>query len=190
MTVVLSTKTRALAEAKALLQTYGFNGFSFQHVADALGIKKPSLYVHFASKEELGNQLIEDYSTQFFEWTKTIDESEPANNVRLLFEIFRKFSCEDRKYCPLATLIGDFNSLPTSMQKNLQKAFKTQQKWLSRTIEQGQEQKVFSKKLDPDEASQTVLAMAFGSQQVGRIMGQADSILSVAEAALKYLSKV
>ena len=189
MTAVPGTKVRALAEAKSLLQTYGFNGFSFQHVADALGIKKPSLYVHFASKEEMGNQLIEDYSNQFVEWAKTLNAFEPEANVRSLFDIFQTFSMNGRQYCPLAALIGDFNSLPVSMQKNLRKAFKIQQKWLRQIIEDGQSQKVFSKKIDSEEASQSILAMALGSQQVSRVLGQPERIHSVADDALAFLSR-
>lgn len=189
MTSIQGTKVRALAEAKVLLQTYGFNGFSFQHVADALGIKKPSLYVHFASKEEMGNQLIEDYSNQFVEWIETLDAARPEANVHSLFGLFHAFSTKGRKYCPLSALIGDFNGLPTSMQKNLQKAFKVQQKWLKRTIEVGQKQKVFSNKIDAEEAAQTVLAMALGAQQVSRILSQPDRIHSVGSDAVAFLSR-
>ena len=59
MAIEEGTKARALREAQGLLQTFGFNGFSFQHIADLLGIKKPSLYDHFKSKEDILTSVFE-----------------------------------------------------------------------------------------------------------------------------------
>ncbi|MBC7658445.1 MAG: TetR/AcrR family transcriptional regulator [Chitinophagaceae bacterium] len=61
MTVELGTKQKAIREGNALVQKFGCNGFSFQHIADTLGIKKPSLYAHFESKEAFGLDMIEFY---------------------------------------------------------------------------------------------------------------------------------
>jgi TetR/AcrR family transcriptional regulator, transcriptional repressor for nem operon len=86
MPILEGTKIRALREAKNLLQTLGFNGFSFQQIADRIGIKKPSLYDHFKSKEELGISLIEEYHESFVKWIETISVFEPRDKVGALFE--------------------------------------------------------------------------------------------------------
>src|SRR5579862_413483 len=61
-----STTTRILDVAERLVQTRGFNGFSYADIALEVGITKASLHYHFATKAELGRRLIARY-TQGFE---------------------------------------------------------------------------------------------------------------------------
>jgi AcrR family transcriptional regulator len=55
------TAQRILDIATQLVQTRGFNGFSYADVAAQLQVTKASLHYHFASKAELGRRLIERY---------------------------------------------------------------------------------------------------------------------------------
>jgi TetR/AcrR family transcriptional repressor of nem operon len=68
------TKSQALSLAKKYLQTMGFSGFSFQTIADALGIKKASLHYYFASKEDMGLALIEDYIAGQIAWSEKVQD--------------------------------------------------------------------------------------------------------------------
>ncbi|HEY1566924.1 MAG TPA: helix-turn-helix domain-containing protein, partial [Solirubrobacteraceae bacterium] len=52
------TRTRILDTAERLVQTRGFNGFSYADVATELGVTKASLHYHFPGKAELGEALI------------------------------------------------------------------------------------------------------------------------------------
>jgi len=52
-------KRRIIEEAIRLFGANGFDGTSIQTIADAVGIRKPSLLHHFASKEALREQVIE-----------------------------------------------------------------------------------------------------------------------------------
>ncbi len=49
----LDTKQNIIKEAKALFGSKGFKGTSVSEIANAVGIKKPSLYHFFSNKEEL-----------------------------------------------------------------------------------------------------------------------------------------
>ena len=61
------TAIRILDVAERLVQVRGFNGFSYANIAAELQITKAALHYHFASKAELGEALIERYSTRFAE---------------------------------------------------------------------------------------------------------------------------
>ena len=49
----MTTKEKILDAAQDLIQTRSFHGFSYQDMADRVGIRKPSLYHHFDSKDAI-----------------------------------------------------------------------------------------------------------------------------------------
>src|SRR5690348_5536419 len=67
------TASRILDAAERLVQVRGFNGFSYADIAAELGITKPALHYHFASKADLGEALINRYSARFGEALAAID---------------------------------------------------------------------------------------------------------------------
>ena len=70
-----STSQRILDVAERLVQTRGFNGFSYADIASALTVTKASLHYHFPTKAALGKQLIERYEKTFLLALGEIDRS-------------------------------------------------------------------------------------------------------------------
>lgn len=188
MSASLGTKARALNEAKHLLQSFGFNGFSFQHLADALGIRKASLYDHYSSKEELGKEILKDYFKGFEAWTETVSVFDPAARVGALFEIFFKFASKEARLCPLSVLIADQQTLPRGMQKELLKVFDLQETWLRDVIREGQKQKLFRQDQTASELASLVMSLGLGAQLRARAKLKPDEIRKAKEGALKMLA--
>src|SRR5437764_5137295 len=67
------TAARILDVAERLVQSRGFNGFSYADVAAELGITKASLHYHFPGKAELGEALIGRYAGRFADALEQID---------------------------------------------------------------------------------------------------------------------
>lgn len=55
----MSTKENVINEALRLFFEKGYKGTSLRDIAEAVGIKKPSLYAHFENKEALGRAVLE-----------------------------------------------------------------------------------------------------------------------------------
>jgi TetR/AcrR family transcriptional repressor of nem operon len=53
------TKTSILDAAQALIQRGGANAMSYQHISDAIGIRKASIHHHFPTKEVLLEAVIQ-----------------------------------------------------------------------------------------------------------------------------------
>src|SRR5437868_8980649 len=77
------TAERILDIAERLLQTRGFNNFSYADIADELGITKASLHYHFPGKAELGQALITRYADRFAEALREIDRNLPNAHAKL-----------------------------------------------------------------------------------------------------------
>src|SRR5688572_3574611 len=67
------TAERILDSAERLVQSRGFNGFSYADVAAELGITRASLHYHFPGKAELGQALIGRYAARFAHALEEID---------------------------------------------------------------------------------------------------------------------
>ena len=67
------TADKILNVAEKLVQSRGFNAFSYQDVSKAVGIQKASLHYHFATKADLGVALIDRYRGNFLDALKAIE---------------------------------------------------------------------------------------------------------------------
>src|SRR4029079_1922981 len=77
------TAQRILDVAERLVQTRGFNGFSYADIAEVLDVTKASLHYHFPSKADLGRRLIERYEQTFLAGLKGIDATGAAPREEL-----------------------------------------------------------------------------------------------------------
>ncbi|MBW7962322.1 TetR/AcrR family transcriptional regulator, partial [Bradyrhizobium sp. BR 10261] len=64
MTNPSSTADDILACARTLIIAGGYNGFSYADVAEVVGIRKPSIHHHFASKVDLVRTLVSRYRAE------------------------------------------------------------------------------------------------------------------------------
>ncbi|WP_296031383.1 TetR/AcrR family transcriptional regulator [uncultured Treponema sp.] len=60
-----NTKQVILAAALDLFSVQGFEATSMQQIAEAVGIRKPSLYSHFAGKQEILDALVQTTIEQY-----------------------------------------------------------------------------------------------------------------------------
>ena len=59
------TAERVVDAAEGLVQQHGYNGFSYDDVAQLVGIKKPSIHHHFPKKGELVAVVAQRYTHRF-----------------------------------------------------------------------------------------------------------------------------
>src|SRR3954465_7311797 len=79
----VASAQRILDVAERLVQTRGFNGFSYADIAEALDVTKASLHYHFPSKADLGRRLIERYEKTFVAALKAIGAAGAAPREQL-----------------------------------------------------------------------------------------------------------
>lgn len=86
----LSTRDKAKRAALGLFARKGYEGTTMKEVADAVGIRKASLYAHFASKEDLFFAIYEDLAGEYVALTdrimKTAAGLDTEGKLRHMFE--------------------------------------------------------------------------------------------------------
>jgi TetR/AcrR family transcriptional regulator, transcriptional repressor for nem operon len=132
------TAQRILDIATRLVQTRGFNGFSYADIADELKVTKASLHYHFPSKAELGRRLIERYESSFADALGAIDReaSDEFDKLRRYAHIYSLVLGNDRM-CLCGMLAAEHGTLPEPMRQVLQHYFDANERWLAAVLEQG-----------------------------------------------------
>ncbi|HEX2240395.1 MAG TPA: TetR/AcrR family transcriptional regulator [Actinomycetota bacterium] len=72
-----------IGAAARLFSERGYHGTSMQHLADALGLQRGSLYAHIGSKEELLFDVVNEGADRFLERGRAALEMQAIASVRL-----------------------------------------------------------------------------------------------------------
>jgi AcrR family transcriptional regulator len=81
------TKQRIQAVARELFAQQGVQRTSLREIADRLGITKPALYYHFASREELVRSIIQPLFDELEQFVAQRDPGQPQSLLESYFEL-------------------------------------------------------------------------------------------------------
>lgn len=181
------TKNQALNLAKGFLQTSGFNGFSFQTIADSLGIKKASLHYYFSSKEEMGLALLADYEEGHKTWAQKVHELPAKTKLEKMVKGFCSLSAKHDMICPVGAFTADFNSISPKLKNRLKDFHFLIRDWLVETIEQGKKEGSIKKSTDAVIAADLFLSTLQGGVQVARVRGDQEGLKTMLQSMLDQL---
>ena len=172
MATVLDTPQRILDVAERLVQTRGFNGFSYADIAEALGVTKASLHYHFRGKADLGRSLIERYERNFLAALAKIDadSKDARERLRRYAAIYGEVLRDDRM-CLCGMLAAEFGTLPEPMRAEMRHYFDENERWLTAVLKDGKRAKVLDFKGSPTEAARALVGGLEGAMMIARSYG-------------------
>ena len=158
--------------AQRLVQTRGFNAFSYADIAASLSVSKASLHFHFPSKVDLGVSLIERYGDTFKTALEAID-LEPGGTAAKLRRYVGLYAAvlADGRMCLCGMLAAEFATLPKSMQAALESFFQLNERWLTGVLNKGRASGVLRFEGPAAEASQFIIDSLEGSMMMARSNG-------------------
>jgi TetR/AcrR family transcriptional regulator, transcriptional repressor for nem operon len=183
------TAQRILDVAEQLVQSRGYNGFSYADIAGELGITKASLHYHFASKAELGEALIERYSARFAEALERIDGT--CAGARAKLDAYAGLYADvlrGHRMCLCGMLAAEYQTLPQSMRGSVIRFFDHNVTWLADVLAEGRSDGELSFSGDPSDASQTILSALQGAMLVARPYGDPARFQATAARTIDSLS--
>jgi TetR/AcrR family transcriptional regulator, transcriptional repressor for nem operon len=125
-----STREEILRVTRNLIQTRSYLGFSFQDVAEQVGIRKASLYHHFRTKEALGVQVLREASRAFLRWS---DEASVNAEVKLnaYFDLYRWDLRAGAAMCPAGAMAPGWDCIEPQLQGAVLGLRDQQIRWLT-----------------------------------------------------------
>lgn len=159
--------------AEQLVQTRGYNGFSYADVAAQLGVTKASLHYHFASKAVLGRALIERYRTIFDASLARIEQRSALAGARLqhYVELYRAVLCDER-ICLCGMLAAEHTTLPLPMRQSLTLFFDTNERWLTSVLKAGVRSGALHLRDSANARARLLLGALEGAMLLARSYGQ------------------
>jgi TetR/AcrR family transcriptional regulator, transcriptional repressor for nem operon len=183
-----ATRSRILDVAEQLVQTRGFNGFSYADISAELGITKASLHYHFATKAELGRTLVARYTDAFgaaLERIATTFGDAPAR-LRAYVELYSSVLREER-LCLCGMVAAEYATLPVPMQEALRVFFELNERWLTQLLEAGQRAGTLAPRTSAAEAARMLVGALEGAMLVARAYGEPARFSAAAELLLSQL---
>lgn len=182
------TAQRILDIATQLVQTRGFNGFSYADIADQLQVTKASLHYHFPSKAELGRRLIERYESSVVDALDAIDReaSDEFDKLRRYARIYA-LVLGDNRMCLCGMLAAEHGTLPEPMRQVLQHYFDANERWLTAVLEQGRARGTLRFAGPPRELAGMVIGALEGAMMLARSYGDPQRFARAADRLLAEL---
>lgn len=134
-----ATAERVMDVAQRLVQSRGFNGFSYADVAEELGIRKASLHYHFRTKDDLGRALMARYRERFRGALAEIEAAAPhaPERLRRYAKLYLSVLRDEDRMCLCGMLAADFTTLARPLKDEVRRFFDDNEAWLARVLEAG-----------------------------------------------------
>jgi TetR/AcrR family transcriptional repressor of nem operon len=182
------TSQKILDLAERLLQTRGYNGFSYADIAGPLGMTKASLHYHFPAKAELGRSLIGRYEKKFLAALAGIDKSgrKTGEKLRRYAGLYAEVLRDDRM-CLCGMLAAEYATLPKAMQKELRHFFDENERWLAGVLEAGRRSGELAFSGTPREVAGMLVSSLEGAMMLARSYGDLARFKTVSERLMSEL---
>jgi TetR/AcrR family transcriptional repressor of nem operon len=183
------TAAKVLDVAERLLQTRGYNGFSYADVAAELKITKASLHYHFAGKAELGEALIERYATRFLDALAAID-TRPTEALAKLDAYAKLYAdvLRGKRMCLCGMLAAEYQTLPKPMRNSVIRFFDENEAWLEKVLVQGREEGTLEFTGSAKDAARLIVSSLEGAMLVARPYGDLARFQAAADRLLAGLA--
>jgi len=165
----METRTKILNSAQRLIQTRSFEGFSFQDIADEVGIRKASVYHHFDSKDAVAIGVLKrgaDWVTGQLDATK---ELAPPERLERYFDLFHDLHGKAERMCPGGSFASVLGAVSPAVQRALHAFTKMHLDWLEGVVREGAELGAFE---IGEQAPRDVALQIFSSVQGALLTGR------------------
>ena len=161
---------RVVDAAQGLIQERGYNGFSYDDVAKLIGIKKPSIHHHFATKGDLVATVAQRYTHRFGEQLLNIEERQISANKKLIAyaALFEQTFQDSKRFCLCGMLGTESGTLPDIVNTEVQRFFAQNIDWLTGIVRAGQKDGDITNTSSASAIGRSYLCLLEGAMVVGR----------------------
>ena len=184
-----NTSEQILDTALQMVQTRGYNAFSYAGISDVVGIRKASIHYHFPTKSHLGQALVRRYREDLAQSLQKLqEESSDARKQLLGLARIYGVNLQEQRLGLEGILGASMLTLPTEVQKEVQLLFEDLIAWIAATIQRGCEAGTFTNTISAEVEARVLVANIQGAQTIARVAGwQTEQFIDVISRTLADL---
>jgi TetR/AcrR family transcriptional repressor of nem operon len=188
--VVEGTAARVMDVAEALIQRRGYGGFSFDDVAQVVGIRKPSVHHHFRTKADLVAALVRRHTERFESALAAIDiaRRDPLARLKAYVQLFAATYAQEARLCVCGMLGAEADALPADVADAVASFFQLNLTWLTAAFRDAQSSGRVTSKHRPTALAELMLATLEGAMVVGRGAGSGGGPAAIGKTLLGSLA--
>ena len=164
------TKRLILDICERYLMQWGYNVFSYHHIADELGVKNAAIHYHFRTKSDLAVAVLLRYRARFIRWTQTVESLPPQAQLDAYMRLSLHFVLNQRVGV-LVTLGTEYNTLPEPLQEQVKLLQDEIFTWFAALLERGRSSGDFVFNGTAHAMASLIATTRLGSQLLGRVRG-------------------
>lgn len=138
---------KILDVAENLIQTQGYNAFSYKDISALVGVKTSSIHYYFPTKADLGKAIVKKHIDSLCEELEHLIENKNLSCKkkleRFIDGIITKTYLDKQKMCLGGMLASDILTLPDIIKKEVRIFFTRLEDWISRLLRESIEKKEF-----------------------------------------------
>ncbi|BHH86055.1 TetR/AcrR family transcriptional regulator [Desulforhopalus sp. 52FAK] len=185
-----TTAHKILDAAQGLVQTAGFNAFSYKDLQQEVGVKTSTMHYYFPTKQDLAAALVIRHNEQLIQKLEELKgaTSSGLERIRLLGEIFIDIASKG-KFCLCGMLTSDLLSMSDAGRQALDDFYCYTEAWLADAITQGIAEGDIDASLHPTEGAANYLATLEGGILIARAKNNKYYMSSIVNQAVHYFKK-
>jgi len=185
-----STQQKIIDTARHLIQTRGYNGFSYADIADAVEIRKASIHHHFPAKSDLARAVVEESRAAIIAQTKTLDGGvfDPEAQLRTYTGYWKKCIADaSAPFCVAGMLATELPTLPDDLAGEVRAHFQDLSHWLETVLAKGAKAGLFELQGSARLEAEAFMSMVYGAMLTARARGEPKVFASIVEHGLKRI---
>ncbi|MBA3240585.1 MAG: TetR/AcrR family transcriptional regulator [Acidobacteria bacterium] len=186
MNSTLATAERIMDAAQRMVQTRGYNAFSYADISAQVGIRKASIHYYFPSKKDLGKELVARYRVAFRDKLDRIDNetNDARRKLKAYAQLYLEALRDDDRMCLCGMLASDITTLPEEVRREVVSFFADNETWLMKTLGDGRNVGVLSFSGSAKSEAQLLLTGLQGAMLVARTYGDEARFRTVVRSLL------
>lgn len=167
----MTTRQRLVDSARHLIQTRGYNGFSYADVAEEVQVRKASIHHHFPAKSDLARAVVEQSRALIVEQTRMLASGafDPEEQLRMYTGYWKKCIADaSAPFCVAGMLASELPTLPAEVADEVHSHFRDLSSWLETVLRRGARTGCFELRGSARQEADAFMAMVYGAMLAAR----------------------
>jgi len=186
-----TTQQKLIDSARHLIQTRGYNGFSYADVAEEVQVRKASIHHHFPGKSDLARAVVEQSRALIGEQTRSLSGGafDPEEQLRTYTGYWEKCIADaSAPFCVAGMLASELPTLPADLASDVQAHFRDLSNWLEIVLTQGAQMGRFELQGSARQEAESFMAMVYGAMLAARAYNDPKVFAEIVATGLNRLT--